>query len=135
MDDQVLEQHNKAAFGRADGEEQIDHPHDRALASQYENTPAAGLFENEPQTANLFILVRSKIAFLSEQFAQHCRQLIQVGFGCRLDHDVLFLTHRPPGYSKNRPLWQSCKLGPAYQPLIETNEHQFAAAVPELRQR
>ena len=96
MDDQVLEQHDKAAFGRADGEEQIDHAHDRAVASQHENAPAAGLFENEPQTANLFVLVRSKIAFLGEQFDQHCRQLIQVGLGCRLDHDIFLLTHRTP---------------------------------------
>src|SRR5438445_374906 len=95
MDDQVLEQHDKAAFGRADGEEQIDHAHDRAVASQHENAPAAGLFENEPQPTKLFLLVRSKIAFLGEQFAQHCRQLIQVGLGCWLDHDVFLLTHRP----------------------------------------
>src|SRR5437899_12960020 len=62
MDDQVLEQHDKAAFGRADGEEQIDHAHDRAVASQHENAPAAGLFENERQTETLRVLVRTKLA-------------------------------------------------------------------------
>src|SRR2546422_11372086 len=88
MDDQVLEQHDKAAFGRADGEEQIDHAHDRAVASQHEDAPAAGLFENEPQTTKLFVLVRPKIAFLSEQSAQHFRQLVQVGLGRWFDYDM-----------------------------------------------
>ena len=30
---QILQKHDEAAFGRADGEEQIDHPHDRTIAA------------------------------------------------------------------------------------------------------
>src|SRR5438876_10446072 len=77
MHHEVLEQHNETAFGRANRKQQIDHAHDRAVATQHENAPPAGLFKNEPQPAKLFVLVRPKIAFLSEQFTQHLRQFVQ----------------------------------------------------------
>ena len=89
MNHQVLQHHDEAAFGCADGEKQIDHAHDRAVASQHENASAARLFENEPQTTKLFVLIRPKIAFLSEQFAQHSRELVQIGLGRWLNYDVL----------------------------------------------
>src|SRR5947207_2506641 len=47
MDHQVLQENDKAAFRRADGEEQIDHANDRALPPQDENTATARLFENQ----------------------------------------------------------------------------------------
>ena len=89
MNHQVLQHHDKATFRCADGEKQIDHAHDRAVASQHENAPAAGLFKNEPQTTKLFVLVRPKIAFLSEQFAQHSGELVQIGLGRWLNYDIL----------------------------------------------
>jgi hypothetical protein len=55
---------------------------------QHKNAPATRLFENEPQATKLFLLVWPKIAFLSEQFAQHPREFVQVGLGCWLDYDV-----------------------------------------------
>src|SRR6266576_941976 len=81
MHHEILEEHNETTFRRADRKQQIDHAHDRAIATQHENAPATRLFENEPQTTKLFVLVRPKIAFLSKQFAQHFRQLVQVGLG------------------------------------------------------
>ena len=105
MDDQVLQQHHEAAFGCADGKKQIDHAHNRAVVSQHENAPAAGLFENEPQTAKLFVLVRPKITFLSEQSAQHFRQLVQVGLGRWFDYDMF--AHRFYCLSQSRTRWQS----------------------------
>src|SRR5213594_945154 len=89
MNHQVLQQNDEAAFGCADGEKQIDHAHDRAVASQHENAPAARLFENEPQTAKLFVLVGPKIAFLSKQFAQQSRELVQIGLGRWFNYDIL----------------------------------------------
>src|SRR5215204_4966887 len=50
---QVLQEHHEAAFGCADGEEQIDHPDDCAIAAQHKDPATAGLFENEPQSAEL----------------------------------------------------------------------------------
>src|SRR6185503_3748303 len=67
---QVLQEHDESAFGRADGEEQIDHPHDGAVAAQHKNAATAGLFENEPQSAELFVLIGTEVALLSEQFAE-----------------------------------------------------------------
>ena len=81
------------AFSRADGEEQIDHPHDCAIAAQHKDPATAGLFENEPQPAELFVFIGTEVTLLSEQFAEHFRQLVQVGFSRRLDHDIFFLRH------------------------------------------
>src|SRR5437870_9386925 len=105
MNHQVLQQNDEAAFGRADCEKQIDHSHNRAVASQHEDAPAARLFENEPQTTKLFVLVRPKIAFLSEQSAQHFRQLVQVGLGRWFDYDMF--AHRFYCLSQSRTRWQS----------------------------
>src|SRR5436309_11757424 len=88
MHHEVLEEHNETAFGRTNRKQQIDHAHDRAVATQHENAPATGLFENEPQPTELFVLVGSEVAFLSKQFAQQLRQFVQIGFGCRFDYDV-----------------------------------------------
>src|SRR5262245_22812142 len=52
---QVLQEHDEPAFGRADSEKQIDHPHDRAIAAQHKNAATTGLLENKPQSAKLFI--------------------------------------------------------------------------------
>ena len=108
---QVLQEHDKPAFGRADREEQIDHPHDGAVAAQHKNAATAGLFENEPQSAELFVFIGTEIALLSEQFAEQLRQLVQVGFSRRLDHDIFFLRHFAASrYFKNAACWQLCKL-------------------------
>src|SRR6059058_5479209 len=88
MHHEILEEHNETTFRRADRKQQIDHAHDRAVATQHENAPATGLFENEPQPTKLFVLVGSEVAFLSKQFAQQHRQFVQIGFGCRFDYDV-----------------------------------------------
>ena len=108
---QVLQKNDKAAFGRADGEKQIDHPHNRAIAAQNKNPAAAGLFENEAQSAELFVLIRTKVALVSEQLAEQFRQLVQVGFSRRLDYDIFSFRHFAASrYSKNAPCWQLCKL-------------------------
>src|SRR5215813_12449922 len=73
---EVFQEHDEPAFGRADGEEQIDHSHNDAIAAQHKNPATARLFENEPQSAELFVFVGSEIALVSEQFAEQFRQLI-----------------------------------------------------------
>jgi hypothetical protein len=90
---QILQEHDKSSFSRADGEEQIDHPDDCAIAPQHKNSATARLFENESQSTELFVFIGSEVALLREQFAEHFRQLIQVGFSRRLDHDIFFLGH------------------------------------------
>src|SRR6266542_908809 len=57
------------------------------------------------RTTKLFVLVRPKIAFLSEQSAQHFRQLVQVGLGRWFDYDMF--AHRFYCLSQSRTRWQS----------------------------
>ena len=110
---QVLQKHDEPAFGRADSEEQIDHPDDCAIAAQHKDPATAGLFENEPQSAELFVLVGTEVALVSKQFAEQFRQLVQVGLSRRLDYDIFFFRHFAASrYSKNAPCWQLCKLNP-----------------------
>ena len=90
---QVLQEHDEPAFGRADGEEQIDHPDDCAIAAEHKDPATAGLFENEPQSAKLFVLIGTEVPLVSEQFAEQFRQFVQVGFSRRLNHDIFFLRH------------------------------------------
>ena len=66
----VFEQDDKAAFRRADREEQIDHPEDHAVLPQDENAAAIGLFEDQPQAAHLLRRDRAEIALLREQIAR-----------------------------------------------------------------
>jgi len=89
VDDQVLEQNNETALGRADSKEQVDHSDDCAVAPEHENASAAWLFENQPQAAKLFLFVRAKVAFLGKQLTEHFGQFIQVGLGCWLNYDIL----------------------------------------------
>jgi hypothetical protein len=46
----------KSAFGRADGKEQIDHAHNRAVASQHEDTPRLGCSKIKRKPRNCFSL-------------------------------------------------------------------------------
>ena len=66
MDHQILEHHDETAFGRADRKKQVDHSNNGAVAPEHENPAAAGLFENQTQTAKLFLFVRAKVAFLGK---------------------------------------------------------------------
>jgi hypothetical protein len=89
---QVLEQNHETALRRADGEKQIDHADDDAIPPQDEHAPAARLFENQSQTADLLRLIGAKIALLREEFAEHLGQFIQISLGSRLNDD--FFAHR-----------------------------------------
>ena len=51
MNDQVLEQNHESAFRGADGEEQVDHSNDRAIAPQNKHASTARLFENQTKSA------------------------------------------------------------------------------------
>jgi hypothetical protein len=92
MDDKVLKQNHKAAFRGTNGEKQIDHADDDAVAAEDEYPTAARLFENQSKTAELFVFVGAKITFLGEKVAEHLGQLVQISFGSRLNDD--FLAHR-----------------------------------------
>src|SRR5712692_4437361 len=92
MNYQVFQQDHKTAFRGADREKQIDHADDRAITAKHEHAPAARLFENQAQTAQLFVFVRAKIALLRKESAEHLGQLVQISLGSRLNDD--FLAHR-----------------------------------------
>ncbi len=66
MDHQILQQNDEAAFGRANGKEQIDHADNRSVAPQDKNAATTRLFEDQTQAAQLFVLVRAEITFLSK---------------------------------------------------------------------
>src|SRR6266480_3188883 len=110
VDHQVLKQDDKPAFGCADRKEQINHAHDDPVTSQHKNTATAGLFENQAQTAKLFLFVRAKITFLGKQFAEHLRQFVQVGLCRRFDYNIC--AHGWHRLSKNWRRWQSANEGP-----------------------
>ena len=46
VDDEVFEQEDKSAFGRADGKEEIDHSHDGAVSPEDENPAAIWFLED-----------------------------------------------------------------------------------------
>ena len=78
--DEVLEQKNKTAFGRADRDEQVDHSDNAGVVAQDEDAPAVRLFENEAQATHLFRLVRSEFGLGREQIGEevgHERQILQ----------------------------------------------------------
>src|SRR2546430_10743919 len=91
MNHQVFEQHDETAFRCADGEKQIDHPNDGAIATKDEDPAATRLFENQTQAAELLVFVRAKIALLREESAEHLGQFIQIGLGSGLNDD--FFAH------------------------------------------
>ena len=55
--------------------------------------PRLGCSKISRRPAKLFFLVGTEIAFLGEQFAEHFRQFVQIGFGRRLDHHMFFFAH------------------------------------------
>src|SRR5882757_5979358 len=75
---QVLQEHDETAFGRADGKEQIDHPDDCAIAAQHKDPATAGLFENEPQSAELFVFIGTEVAPRANQFPDQCEKSSQL---------------------------------------------------------
>src|SRR2546423_1351789 len=78
MNDQIFQQDDETSFRGADREEQIDHANNGPFPSQNKDAPAARLFENQTQTAQLLMFVRAKVALLLEEFAEHFGQLIQI---------------------------------------------------------
>ena len=60
---EIFEEHDEAAFGRADREEQIDHADDRSVLAQHEDAAAIRLFEDQAQPVQLLLLVRGGSRF------------------------------------------------------------------------
>jgi hypothetical protein len=102
--DKVLEQNDETALRRADGEKQINHADDGVVAAQNENAAAIRLFEDQTQSAKLFVFVRLEIAFLAKQFAQKQRELVEIVLGRRLDDDS---RAHACSYSRIRGHWQT----------------------------
>ena len=88
VDHQILEQENEAAFRCADGEEQVDHPDDRPILPQHEDTAAIWLLEDQPQRVQLLVSIRPEVALFAEKLAKQDRQLVQVFEGGGLDNDI-----------------------------------------------
>src|SRR5260370_35691047 len=89
MDHEVLEQNDETSFCGANGEEQIDHADNRAVAAKHEHATAARLFENQTQPTQLLFFIRPKIALPCEKSAEHFGQLIQISLVSRLNDDFL----------------------------------------------
>src|SRR5438477_5361986 len=51
VNDEILQQHDEAAFRCADGKEQINHPDNGMIAPEHKNTAAVRLLKNQPQPA------------------------------------------------------------------------------------
>ena len=85
---QILEDYDKSALRRADGEKQVDHADDAQVIAQDENPPAARLFEDQLKTAHLLGLVRMKIRFVGEEIGQQVGQQGQIFQRGRLDTKI-----------------------------------------------
>ena len=96
VNDEVLEQNHKPAFGRADGEEKIDHADDCPVATEDENAAAIRFLEDETKALELFLFVRPEVLLFAEKLAEKIRQLIQIFEHRRLDNDF---AHGATGYS------------------------------------
>ena len=110
---QIFQEHNEPAFGRADGEKQIDHPDDCAIAPQHKDPATAGLFENEPQPAELFVFIGTEVPLLSEQFVEAfpTTRPSRLPSPARSRH-FLSPPYQCERYFRNAPCWQLRKLEP-----------------------
>ena len=98
---QIFQQHDEAAFRRANSEQQVNHAHDRVVTPQNKNATAIRLLENQSQTAQLLVLVRAKILFLGEKFPEQLGQFVQIRLRRRLDdnffaHPTSLIPERDP---------------------------------------
>ena len=71
--DEIFQQDDESAFGRADREQKIDHPDDRPIPPQDKNPAAIGLLENEAKTLELFLFVGAEILFLAKKLDEKIR--------------------------------------------------------------
>src|SRR4051812_30791868 len=87
VDDEILQQNDKAAFGRADREEQVDHSDDGAVAAKNEDPAAIWFLENQPEPLKLLLFVRPEILLFAKQLTEKIRQFIQIFEHRRLNDD------------------------------------------------
>lgn len=72
--DHIFEQGHGAAFGGADGDEEVGHGDGLAVVARDKNLPALGVVEDEAQAARLLFRIRLEVVFLGEEFAQQHEQ-------------------------------------------------------------
>lgn len=88
VDHEVLEDQHKASLGRADSDQEVDHPDDALLVTEHKDPPSVRLLEDEAQTALMLLLVGNKVRFLREKLVQKIRQHGQIVEGGGFDEEV-----------------------------------------------
>src|SRR5438876_1763299 len=59
--DEVFKDNYEPSFGSTDCKQQVYHPNDFVRTAQDEDSPSAWLFQNQPKTTHLVVVVRPKI--------------------------------------------------------------------------
>jgi tetrahydromethanopterin S-methyltransferase subunit A len=90
MDDEILQDEHESTLGRADRDEQIDHPDDAVPGAKDEDPPAVRLFQNQSQSAELLVPVGNEVRLVREQVEEQIRQLRQIVQGRRFDEGLVW---------------------------------------------
>src|SRR5208337_3615333 len=67
------EPNHEPPFSSADCKQQVYHPNDFVRTAQDEDSPSARLFQNQPKTTHLVVVVRPKIRFLPKKLHEQLR--------------------------------------------------------------
>jgi hypothetical protein len=99
--DEVLEKKDESALGRADREQEIDHPDDGPVPPKDKYPPAIWLLEDEAKALELFLFVRPEVLLFTKKLAEKIGQFVQILENRRLDddfaHRAASLFHKQPG--------------------------------------
>jgi len=84
-DDEIFEENHEPPFSSADCKQQVYHPNDFVRTAKDEDSPSARLFQNQPKTTHLVVVVRPKIRFLPKKLHEQLRKQRKILDGSRLD--------------------------------------------------
>src|ERR1700737_1455180 len=83
--DEIFKENHEPPFSSTDGKQQIYHPNDFVRTAQNEDSPPARLFQNQPKTTHLVVVVRPKIRFLPKKLHEQLCKQRKILDGSRLD--------------------------------------------------
>src|SRR5260370_41487113 len=83
--DEIFKENHEPPFSSTDCKQQVYHPNDFVRTAQNEDSPAARLFQNQPKTTHLVVVVRPKIRLLPQKLHKQLRQQRKILDGRRFD--------------------------------------------------
>src|SRR6202795_228735 len=83
-DDEIFEENHEPPFSSADCKQQVYHPNDFVRTAKDEDSPPARLFQNQPKTTHLVVVVRAKIRFLPKKLHEQQSRILFLPGGVNL---------------------------------------------------